>query len=311
VRAEAAPEGLRHVVLFHRGIADYRSAIASFVRTGLASREPVLLAVPRPAITLPEWPAGASRLLTVTDMADLGRNPARLISALRAFIERCGGRRARIVSEWIWPGRPAAEACEAARADALVDLALSGLAATLMCPFNAAGLPGPVLADAARAHRWRLDDATVVRCRDFGGPDTAPAAGRLPLPSPPAGAGCVSYATDLRPLRAMVSKACHDAGMPVLRATDMTLAVSELAANTLRHTAAGGTAHLWRAGGELVCQIADSGHIADPLAGSVRPAPGHAGGQGLWLVNQVCDLVEIRTGPAGTVIRLHMRIQAG
>jgi hypothetical protein len=32
------------------------------------------------------------------------------------------------------------------------------------------------------------------------------------------------------------------------------------------------------------------------------------GGHGLWLVHQVCDLVEIRSGDAGTTIRLHMNL---
>jgi hypothetical protein len=31
------------------------------------------------------------------------------------------------------------------------------------------------------------------------------------------------------------------------------------------------------------------------------------GGFGVWLANQVCDLVQIRSVAAGTVVRLHMR----
>jgi hypothetical protein len=31
-------------------------------------------------------------------------------------------------------------------------------------------------------------------------------------------------------------------------------------------------------------------------------------GWGLWMVNQVCDLVEIRSGDWGTDVRLHMRL---
>ena len=30
------------------------------------------------------------------------------------------------------------------------------------------------------------------------------------------------------------------------------------------------------------------------------------GGHGLWIVNQVCDEVEIRSDETGTTIRLHM-----
>ena len=40
-------------------------------------------------------------------------------------------------------------------------------------------------------------------------------------------------------------------------------------------------------------------------------APGSSltlGGKGLWLVNQLCDLVQARTSHAGTVARLHMRL---
>jgi anti-sigma regulatory factor (Ser/Thr protein kinase) len=31
------------------------------------------------------------------------------------------------------------------------------------------------------------------------------------------------------------------------------------------------------------------------------------GGRGLWLVNQLCDLVQLRSSAAGGVVRLHMR----
>jgi len=30
-------------------------------------------------------------------------------------------------------------------------------------------------------------------------------------------------------------------------------------------------------------------------------------GRGLWIVNQLCDLFQLRSSPAGTVARLHMR----
>ncbi len=60
--------------------------------------------------------------------------------------------------------------------------------------------------------------------------------------------------------------------------------------------------------GEIVCQVDDSGQITDPLARHRAPAHELPGGKGLWLVNQVCDLVQARTGPAGTITRLHMSL---
>jgi anti-sigma regulatory factor (Ser/Thr protein kinase) len=109
-------------------------------------------------------------------------------------------------------------------------------------------------------------------------------------------------------VRALVARAARRARLPGGRVTDLVLAVSELAANTLRHTRAGGTLHLWHDEHEILCQIQDTGTIADPLAG-YQPAPSDVpGGKGLWLVNQVCDLVELRTSRAGTTICLHMRL---
>jgi hypothetical protein len=46
--------------------------------------------------------------------------------------------------------------------------------------------------------------------------------------------------------------------------------------------------------------------IDDPLAGRERPAGLHDGGRGLWMVNHLCDLVQVRSSPAGTVVRLRL-----
>ncbi|HEY3036815.1 MAG TPA: ATP-binding protein, partial [Streptosporangiaceae bacterium] len=77
-----------------------------------------------------------------------------------------------------------------------------------------------------------------------------------------------------------------------------------------RHTDATGTLHIWAADGELLCQFHDSGQIRDPLAGRRRAAPGAVNGHGLWVVHQICDLVELRTDSTGTTIRLHFRLRS-
>jgi len=41
------------------------------------------------------------------------------------------------------------------------------------------------------------------------------------------------------------------------------------------------------------------------------PKPEQAGGHGLWLVNRSVDLTEVRSGPHGTVIRLHVSSPTG
>jgi anti-sigma regulatory factor (Ser/Thr protein kinase) len=305
-----ASDVFRHIALFYHNMAEYQTAITDFVRAGLTRREPVLLAVPHADSVWPNLVAEAS-LMTVADMTDLGRNPARIIPAVRTFADRHLGRRVRVVSESIWHGRSLAEICEGARNEALVDRALTGVAATIVCPYSAVDLPEPVLADAACLHQWQFGAGVgaVVPSTEYAGPDATPTGCRLPLPIPPADAEVIEYRSDLRAVRAMVTRAGQRAGLQASRVTDLVLAVSEVAANTLRHTRAGGIALAWQAGDEMLCQVSDSGYIADPLAGLRRPSPDKPGGQGLWLVNQVCDLVELRTTEAGTAVRLHMRIR--
>jgi anti-sigma regulatory factor (Ser/Thr protein kinase) len=107
----------------------------------------------------------------------------------------------------------------------------------------------------------------------------------------------------------VVASYARRAGLPDERLANLVLAASEVAANTLRHTGAGGTMHVWHTEEEILCQIQDEGWITDPLAGRVR-RPADERGHGLWVVNQMCDLAELRTGPAGTTIRLHMALGA-
>ena len=57
--------------------------------------------------------------------------------------------------------------------------------------------------------------------------------------------------------------------------------------------------------GALVVEVRDAGRIADPLVGRQLPSWDAVGGRGLWLANQLCDLVQIRSSDTGTVVRIH------
>src|SRR5262249_6362544 len=195
----------------------------------------------------------------------------------------------------------AAEICEAARHEALINLAFAQTPMTILCPYDASGLAGSVLTGARRTHQEPgATGATVRTWRDNLPPECD-----RPLRPPPAGAEAIAYDTDLASVRRLVARYAPRAGLTPGRTGDLLLAANEIAANTISHTTGSGVLQIWHSAEEIVCQVHDQGEITDPLAGRVRHGPGDRG-HGLWLVNQVCDLVELRTGRAGTTFRIHM-----
>ena len=140
----------------------------------------------------------------------------------------------------------------------------------------------------------------VVRGPEVSGaPGTAPAAPSGPVESFP-------FHLDLAPLREAVRTRGRRAGLPPHRVIDLVLAVGEATANTVRHAGGAGTLRIWQDETEIVCEVSDPGQMADPRAGQFRPAPGARGGQGLWIIHQACDQVDVMSGPGGTVVRMHM-----
>jgi anti-sigma regulatory factor (Ser/Thr protein kinase) len=119
------------------------------------------------------------------------------------------------------------------------------------------------------------------------------------------------YTTNLSEVRALAEKQARMAGLPDARVVDFVIAVSEVAGNTVRHAKSSGSIDIWSNGHEIVCEIRDSGVIADPLVGRQPPSPDANGGHGLWLVHQVCDRVDLHTGTDGTVIRMYMSLPLG
>jgi anti-sigma regulatory factor (Ser/Thr protein kinase) len=294
---------LSHAVLFYRGQPEYTDRIAMFVRDGLNRGEPALIALPngRTAAIAASLDSAPGEVV-FADMTELGRNPARIIPEVRSFAENHPGQRVRFVGEPVWPGRSPAENREAARHEALLNLAFTPTAATILCPYDATGLADCVLADARLTHQEpTASGATAATWRD-----NLPAECDQPLGTPPAEAEVLSYETDLAPVRRLAERHARQAGLGEDRTVDLVLAANEVAANTISHTGGSGVIHVWHTGEEILCQVHDSGRITDPLAGRIRHGPDDRG-HGLWLVNQVCDLVELRSGADGTTVRMHMR----
>lgn len=308
----AGNDGLNHLAYLYDDEHDYLSCLSGFVKEGLRNAEPAFVAVPgHRAAILREHLGGESALLRYGAMAETGRNPARLIPELHEFVAEHPGQRVRYVGESVWPGRSAAELCEATRHEALLNLAFATAAVSIMCPYDVRGLGASGVGRVHRTHPAIMQAGQTHPATGYAGEGVIPAECDDPLPPPPADARTLDYEASLRQVRDLVASHCAALGTAADRITNLVIAVGEITANTLRHTSAGGTFWIWHTSDEIICQVNDQGWISDPLAGRQRRSPEDSG-HGLWVVNQVCDLVEIRTSrTAGTSIRLHMRRDDG
>lgn len=294
-----------HQALLYRGHGEYLDGIWGFIAPALAAGEPVAIAVPEPKLRLVRDRLGDEHRAEVEllDMAELGRNPGRIIPAVEAMIGRRSGR-LHYVGEPVWPGRSPEEVREAMRHEALINLAWTAGEVRALCPYDAVSLDDAVLSDAERTHPHLVREGRSEASPAYGGPVPPPDC-EVPLPDPPAGSLAIPFgAEDLRRLRTLVAKQATVAGLHRERVAELVLAVNELTTNTIRHAGSNGMLRVWSEAGKLICQVEDAGRIGDPLAGRKRGSLG-AGGLGLWMVHQLCDLVEVRTGAAGNTVRVH------
>lgn len=299
--------GLSHSALTWRLNADWVEAVAGFIQDGISRKEPVSVGVSATAAALLRERLGDESLVDFFDMARLGRNPGRIIATMLDFADSHAGDSLRFVSEPFWADRSDAENIEAARHEALLELAFDGYQAAILCLYDAGRLGAQALECAELTHPVVIAGGRSQPSARYAGRGTLPEQYETPLAEPPASAVPLAYDADLREVRMQVMVCAGKAGLADGRVTDLVLAVSEVAANTLRHTSGGGMLRVWNTPWEIICQVTDSGCISDPLAGRRRPGS-EASGQGLWVVNQVCDLVEIRSGEGGTTIRMHIRL---
>ena len=298
-----------HLALLYYGRGEYLAALGGFIQASRARGDAVFVAVPKRNARLVYQELGVnSAHVTLVDMAELGRNPARIIPEIKAYAGKHRGQHVCCIGEPIWPGRTGAEIREAIRHEALINLAFRDSLVAVVCPYDSAGLPGSVIADAVRTHPAVVKDRQATASVSYLGPPDLPPRCNRALSRPPAHAETLGYSDDLGPVRSFVATRATCAGLAPPRISDLVLAISELTANTVRHTDGGGTVQVWQTGGEIICQVADTGHLTDPLAWHRPPSDELLGGNGLWLVNQVCDLVQARSSRAGTTVRLHMRL---
>lgn len=299
-----------HEAFFYVGEDEFLAGTVPFIRDGVRAGEAVLVLTSDDKARLLEVElADDSAGVEFADMSRVGLNPARLIPVWRKFVDdnAADGRAARGVGEPAWDGRTAAELAECGRHESLLNLAFAGAPAwRLLCPYDAQRLDDEVLREAEITHPQIAANGGHHESEAYD-PEAAENPFEGALPEPPARADELRFTSDrIGAVRSFISAAASNAGLDPGRRDDLAVAVNELATNSIRHAGGEGVVRAWREGPELLCEVQDTGRIEDPLAGRVRPTLDRHDGRGLWLVNQVCDLVQIRSLAGRTAVRVHM-----
>jgi anti-sigma regulatory factor (Ser/Thr protein kinase) len=311
VKVALVEDSFSHEALFYKGEEGFLDGTVPFVLEALGADEPVLVAVSEQRTEQLRRALGSDGTrVQFLDMRQLAGNPARVIPAWRTFLAEHGeeGERVRGIGEPAWPGRSDAELEECERHEALLNVAFAyGPQWNLLCPYDLDALD-PAVIRAARLTHPSLIHEGVSRRSDAFLPlhrSANPFSGSLP-DAPDQRDELAFTARGLGAVRSLVSMRAAQAALRDEAREDLVLAINELVTNSVQHGGGGGTLRLWQEPGALVCDVRDRGFIDDPLVGRVAPPLEQHGGRGLWLVNHLCDLVQIRSTPSGTLVRVWM-----
>ena len=301
----------RHEALFYAGLDGFVQGTSAFVKEGLEAGEPTFVIAGGHKLAALQAELGADAdLVQFADMWDVGLNPARLIPTWVDFLasKAPDGRRVRGIGEPIWAARSPDELIECQRHESLLNVAFADSPGWwLLCPYDVGELATEVLDEARRSHPYLLQNGAHTGSSTYRDLRTAAKPFDVPLPPRPGADQLIILdVANLHHVREVVARAARAHGLDEDRTADLVLSVNELAGNSLRHSGGSGSLRIWSVDRNLVCEIEDSGHFDKPLAGRERPLTDREDGFGLWLVNQLCDLVQIRTFEKGTVVRLQM-----
>lgn len=303
-------DGFRHEAFFYAGQDEFLAGASRFLHEAVQAREPVLVVVNSAKIDLLRTALKKDADKVVfADMVEVGLNPARIIPAWTDFVDHYPGRPLRGIGEPIWPQRTAAELVECQRHESLLNVAFAATTGfTLMCPYDIDALDTEVVDAARRNHPHIRRHGSPKESADYLGSEylAGPFCDPLPEP-PPSTVEFLFQPGSLAAVRSLVGREAVNAGLGDARAENAVAAVNEVASNTMRHAGGRGELRIWTAGDMFVCEVSDDGHITDPLVGRSRPNLDTQGGRGLWMVNQLCDLVQVRSFATGTSVRMHHR----
>ena len=300
-----------HDALFFSSPDELAAAVVPFVRDGLAAGDAVVVTA-SPATADALRPTVDDDRVRVVPWAEAyaRRTPA-AVTALRRLADALtatGARRVRVVGETDF-GRTEREWLEWQRYEAVINDALGPWPLWGLCLFDTTRLPEQVLESVARTHPTVVTGSS--RTPNPGFVDPAEYLRGMPVPVEPLQGSAPHLAVDdvADPIALRHAVAAELAAVrgPREVVEDFLLAVDETTSNAIRHGAPPVGLRLWTSTDRLVCTVTDAGPGPDDPFAGYGPAHGDdlsRGGMGVWLARQLCDHVDISSGPDGASVRL-------
>jgi hypothetical protein len=319
VETGRAHRGYRHEALVYRGQQGFLDAVVPFILDGIDRGQPVLIAVIAPRIAALRAALGsAADEVHFLDMAELGKNPARIIPAWREFVERHTTidpddpdspvvSPIRGVGEPVWVGRRHSEIEECQFHEALLNLAISpDTPLWLLCPYDADALGVDVIDEAHRSHPAIVESDSYRGSTTYGGAYHVGSLFGLELP-PPVGPVrlLVVNGDDGHLVADWVRRWAEASGLGGQRAGRLASGIRTITQASVTRPGHSEVLQLWQDGSALICQIHDAGHVQDPMIGRHPAGTDTPRGLALRTANDLCDLVQVRSGPGGTTVRVH------
>lgn len=295
----------RHEALPFAGAPRFARYCAGAVRDGVESDERVIVLAASDRLD-----AVADRLgpdadeVTFVATDEHGRNPTRIATLLHTFETAGHGQRSLGVVDMSADGRSPRAAEELCFSDAVLNLpALRSWPMSVVCLFDSDRLDDSGMLGVRRCHAVvRGQDTNVDYDPDYGlemyGADVEP--------PPPSAVRHRVGRGGLGGMREFVRRQAGRHDIAPDRVDDLVLAANEIVTNSLRHGGGQAEMAVWFADGAVVCEVCDEGFIDDPLAGRFAPLPSASSGRGLWLANHLCDLVQVRSVPGRSIVRMYV-----
>jgi anti-sigma regulatory factor (Ser/Thr protein kinase) len=295
--------GFSHMIYPYAGAHQYLSGTLAYIDRARRAGATVVIAASAERRTDLVTHLGGDERVLFMDISALGRNPGRLIPAWREWVsQKAGSGTIHGINEPVWGVQDPVRQGAARYEEWLLNQAFAQAPAwSLLCPVDTGAHQPETIEALARCHPFVWNGADPVTSADY----LADSFDFDDLPEPPARAERMTYR--LEDLATVRDRVFHWAAglVPVKRARELTLSVSEVATNSIQYGGGAGTLAFWCENGALVCDLRDSGVITDPFVGRSRPSSEQIGGRGLWFVHQLCDLVQIRSAPGrGTCVRM-------